>query len=113
MTRASIALLALLVAAPVSAEEPTPFKWPAQHRPIADTISDIAVYAQLGLDFTYVVFADDQARAFKCHALRMGLTFIGVGLTKKFIPRTRPDGSNDLSFYSGHSAFAAAASGWR
>lgn len=113
MIRASAALfLALAIAAPAAAE-PNPFAWPPSKRPIADSISNWVVAANLGADAIHSWRSPNRRAAFTCQAIRVGVTLGAAELTKRIVHRTRPDGSDDKSFYSMHTALAMQASGWK
>lgn len=112
MMRALVFVLALAFAVPAAAE-PTPLKWPADKRPIADSISNWVVAANLVVDSIHSWRSDDRRAAFTCQALRVGVTLGVAELTKRIVHRTRPDGSDNKSFYSMHTALAMQASGWK
>lgn len=102
-----LVLLALLLAAPARAEEPTPFRW-GTHEQIPLRLSDALLGLDLGLDAWHSLVKTD-ARARWGFACRVGLTFGIVEVAKRVIHRERP---NHLDFYSmpsGHTAQAAAA----
>lgn len=109
---ALLAVIVLAIAAPAGAE-PTPLKWPAANRPIADSISNWVVAANIGADTIKSWRSADRRDAFTCQAIRIGATLGAAELAKRVIHRRRPDGSDDKSFYSMHTALAMQASGWR
>lgn len=112
LVRLGMFLVAFLVLASSVSAEPTPLQWPAANRALARHLSDGLVYGAVGLDTWHSWRAEDRRHAFGCQALRMGLS-IGANLAvKNLVHRERPDGSNNYSYYSGHSSNAMAASGW-
>lgn len=100
-----------LLATPARAEDPI-LAWPT-HRPVADWISTGLVGVQIGADTWHSWKAVDRKRAFANQGCRMGVAIGTTELVKVLIHRTRPDGSNRKSFWSGHTANAAAAAGWQ
>lgn len=103
-------LLVLLLASPVYAED-QPAAWKAQ-RGAADWISTGLVGLQLGADVVHVWKQPDRWSAVRCEALRIGLTVGAAEVTKRLVHRTRPDGSDQMSFFSEHTALATVAAGW-
>lgn len=84
--------------------------WEEENRPTANFLSDIGLYSLIG---TAVVYASTE------YSLKHGLAAtatLGVNaginqLVKYQVGRERPDGSDNLSFYSGHTSNSFAASG--
>jgi membrane-associated phospholipid phosphatase len=101
----------VLVATPARAEDPL-LAWKT-HRPIADYLSTALVDVQIGADTWHSWRADHRGRAFANQGCRMGLTLLTTEGAKRLFPRTRPDGSDRKSFWSGHTAQATTAAGWR
>lgn len=92
-------IILLLVATPARADE----------KKVADVISYGTVITQIGLD-TYRSFkADDKKVAFEQQALRTGITIGLSELVKHFVHEERPDGSDNKSFWSEHSALGCTA----
>lgn len=102
----------LLTAAPAVAAEQNPFAWPAGHRGLIDGISYGTVAANLVGDTWNSWRAPDRPRALGCQALRVGLVVAIAEVTKRLVHRTRPDGSDRLSFFSEHTALAAVSTPW-
>lgn len=103
--------VALLWPAPARAEE-NPLRW-VGHERLAARISDVAVWAQMGAETIASLRAEHRGHALGCQALRTGLTIGAAEITKTLVHRTRPNGENNKSFYSEHTALAFVASGWR
>lgn len=103
-------VVVLATAAPVSAEDSA--AW-SSHRAVADWISTGLVAGQIGADAVMSWRAVDRKHAFGCQALRLGVTIGAAELSKALVHRTRPDGSDQKSFFSEHTALAIASSGWR
>jgi|SRR5579859_368694 len=107
-----IGLLILTLAAPVSAET-NPLAWKSNQQ-VADWLSTGGVAASIGLDTLHNWNDPHRGEALKCEAFRLGMTVGIAELTKAFVHRTRPDGSDNKSFFSEHTALAAAsATGWK
>jgi membrane-associated phospholipid phosphatase len=102
----------LLAAAPVSADEPRPFRWSGHHA-LAGHLSDAVVAAAIAADTAASWRSEHRGRAFGCQALRLGLVTGVTAVVKRTVHRTRPDGSDRMSFFSGHTATAMASAGWR
>lgn len=87
--------------------EATPFRWPA-HEQIPARISDASVGINLGLDAWQSLYHTDATtkRNYLCRTL---LTVGIAEVTKALIHRTRPDGSDQQSFFSEHTALATTA----
>lgn len=107
----ALCLLFVLAAAPVWAEEPTPFRWPS-HEGIPQRISDVGVAVNLGWDAWESLYQTD-ARTRWAWACRLGVTTAIKQVTGLLIPRTRPNGSDRHSFFSAHTAYATVAAGYR
>lgn len=101
----------LLGGTPVARAEPVPTIWSA-HRPIADAVSTALVAGQLGASVLAGWQAPDRRRALTCQAIQIGAVVGLAELTKALVHRTRPDGSDQKSFFSEHTALAAVGSGW-
>lgn len=95
----------LALAVPAHAED-QPAAW-TSHRSIADWTSTGLVGFQLAADGWT---ARHHLGNFAC---RVGLTVGAAELVKHTVHRTRPDGSDAMSFYSEHTALATVSSGWR
>ncbi|HLZ44405.1 MAG TPA: hypothetical protein VKQ05_01850 [Gemmatimonadales bacterium] len=105
-------MIAVLLAAQLFASETQPFAWPS-HRALADWLSTGAVATSIAIDTREAWTSPDRAQAFKCEAIRIGIASGLAELTKRLVHRTRPDGSDNQSFFSEHTALAAAsATGW-
>lgn len=103
-------LLGLWVARDAAAaEEPTPFQW-ASHQAIPSRISDAAVAVNLGLDAWQSLVRTDSRRRWG-FACRTGLTIGIAEVTKRLVHRTRPNGSDRMSFFSEHTALATSSTG--
>lgn len=106
-----ICVCVLLCSVSASAE-PTPLKWP-NHQQLARWMSDAGVTFNIGASVWTAARAENPKRALGCEALKLGFT-IGLAETvKRVVNRQRPDGSDDMSFYSEHSAVVASMSGYR
>jgi membrane-associated phospholipid phosphatase len=102
-----VLLLALFLAAPAHAEEPTPFRL-ATHEAIPKRISDAALAINLGLDAWHSLIRTD-ARARWGFGCRLALDYAIVELAKRAIHRERPNHQDHFSMPSGHTAFATTA----
>lgn len=115
MCNRALAVLVLLVSlatpAPARAQEAVP-AWPAGGRAAADWISTGAVAAQVGVDLWRSYQSPDRKHLLAREAKRIAFTVALAEVTKHFVHRTRPDGSDRHSFYSEHTALAIAAGGW-
>jgi membrane-associated phospholipid phosphatase len=103
-------LLTILLGAPLSAED-NPLKW-ASHRKLADTISTGAVGAQIAGQALTNWNGEHRKHDMLVQGCATGLSILAAELTKQVVHRTRPDGSNDRSFFSEHTAIATANAGW-
>lgn len=112
--RSLILAFALVVAcASSAAAEPTPLRWPGGER-AAGWISDGALAAQVFLEARDAWRAEHRGKAFACMAAENAVALGATELLKRLTHRERPDGSDALSFPSGHTATASVnAHGWR
>jgi membrane-associated phospholipid phosphatase len=112
--RRALVLVGLLAVAPVAAQEPTPLRW-TSHEAIPQRISDGLVAAQVALAIRDAWRAPDRKHAVGCLALENGVSLGATTLLKYAIHRTRPNGDDDHSFPSGHTAMATVngTPGWR
>ncbi len=105
-------IITAMLAGPVSAQEPSRFAWAPSHQDEARSLSDAAIGGQAGIYAKHVWDAPDRKRALSCAAMRVGITVAATEIVKRVVHRTRPDGSDDRSFWSGHSATSMAMAGW-
>jgi len=111
--RPALAILIVVALASPAAAEPTPLKWPS-HRQIADWTSTGLVVGAAAAESWRSWQADDRKGAFVNQGCRLGVTIAAAEITKRVVHRTRPDGSDRMSFYSEHTAIPASMStGWR
>jgi len=108
----AIALLLLLLASPVYAQEPTPLKLPIDARPVAARISDYTLVAAATIRVRDAWHDADRTGAFIELGCEAGLTMGVIEVLKRVIHRTRPDGSDDHSMPSGHTGMAGVLGGW-
>lgn len=80
-------------------------------RTVADVMSWVTVGVALGLDARQALKSSDPQHQMELFAVRVGTVFISTTIAKEITKRTRPDGSDNLSFYSMHTAFAASTFG--
>lgn len=79
----------------------------AGERKAADIASWVTVSTLLALDFTEALRdKDNRTHKIQMFAVRQFSTFVMASLAKGLTNRERPDGSNRMSFYSGHTATA-------
>ena len=108
-----VAVLIVFVASVASAQEPSPAWNTDGERHVADVISTSTVAASIAFDTWHSFRADNRKVAFEQQALRMGATVLTTEVLKRVIHRRRPDGSDNYSFPSEHTALAVASTGWR
>lgn len=101
--RTLILILALLVAAPAS----------AQSHARANVASNVTVYSAIGFDTLHSLRADDRSVALACQGIRLGVTIGVAEILKRTISKDRPDHSDRKSFPSMHTGVAMASAGWR
>ena len=101
----------LLLPAGAAAEQPV-MAW-SDHRPLADWMSTGLVGFQLGADSIHSWRAERRGRAFLNQGCRWTLVLGTSALSKRYLPRTRPDQSDRHSFWSEHTALGTTAAGWR
>lgn len=107
--RTLIVVLCLLVAVPVQAEDtPAWAKWRAG----ADWLSTGLDVTAIGVESWQNWHAVDRKKAYTHQALRVGIAIAAAEITKLFVHRTRPDASDHKSFFSEHTALAAASKGF-
>lgn len=90
--------------------EPIP-AW-SKGRKVADILSTSTLTTSIGLDTIHSFRQDDRKRALIDQALRTGLTVAVSEIVKRVVHRERPDGSDNRSFFSEHSALSIASTGW-
>jgi len=113
-TTIALVLLALLVSAPVFAQD-NPSAWPPEHRNLANNISWATVSTNVFFDSLHALKhpTTTKKHAVLCTLSRYAITSGASHLTKSLVHRERPDGSDNRSFYSGHTAWAFVSSGWK
>ena len=95
-----------LVLVVLLAQETQPAAWPA-HRKAADVASGVLVGANLAGATVEAWRAPDRKHALGCLALRNAIVYGATVTVKHTVSRWRPDRSDQMSFFSGHTAFAA------
>lgn len=87
--------------------------WAPEHQHTADVLGTVGVYSQIGMA-TFTAFKEpDRKQALLREGCALGVA-VGVSqLLKMTIHEERPNGVDNKSFPSMHSAAAMAASGWR
>ena len=80
--------------------------FPQGGRKAADIASALTVAAVIAFDAKASWHASDRRRAFVLQGVRVFSVFTFTTLIKGLVARERPDGSDRLSFYSMHTAFA-------
>jgi hypothetical protein len=112
---AAALILTLLLPATASAQVGTePLAWAPEHRALADALGTIAVSGQAtGAAVTSwrAWRAGDHKPAFRV-GCSIGLAMLTTESLKRLVHEVRPDGTDDKSWPSGHSAAGAALSGW-
>jgi membrane-associated phospholipid phosphatase len=104
----NVLIVSVVVLARPACAQPTAFDPSlalAEHRVIPDAISYGTAATALALEAAHVWRAD-RVRGLERFALRVGLVVVGSEVVKRAVHRTRPDGSDDLSFWSEHTALA-------
>ena len=84
----------------------------AQSVNAANTWSNVTVYSAIGIDTIDSLRSKDKKHALGCQALRLGINNGINQLVKNTVTKARPDGSDNKSFYSGHTSNAFVSSGW-
>lgn len=106
------ALVLLLVVVQPARAEDQPLAWD-RGRPVADWISTGLVGANIAGSTWHAWRAERRGHALGCLALTNGLTLTVNEVVKRLVHRERPDGSDNKSFYSMHTALASVNAGWR
>jgi membrane-associated phospholipid phosphatase len=114
MNRIVALALLLLMPTPARAQEPTPFRW-TTHEAIPARVSDGLAIGQITLATVDAWRAPERGHALRCLAARNAIGMGATELLKRVVHRGRPDGSDQLSFPSGHTMLATVNGrpGWR
>jgi membrane-associated phospholipid phosphatase len=102
-----VLLLILLIAAPAGAGERTPFLWTPPHRHTANAISWGTAIGSVALDTVRSFKSEHRKTALLEQTCGLGVAGLAMRTTKHFVSRMRPDGSDNRSFYSGHTTYSA------
>lgn len=115
MTKTLIGLLGVVLSISTLAAEDTPTAWSVEKRPLANALSNVTVYTNIGLDVYHdLKTSDHKWQTAGCEALTYGSVELAVNLLKRIVHKERPDRSDNLSWPSAHTAMATAAvSGWK
>lgn len=89
------------------------FAWSPPHRDLANGMSYATAGIQITLDTIHSLRGEHRTRDLWRQACSEGVAHGATWIAKKVVHQERPDGSDDNAFWSGHSATAAAAAGWR
>jgi membrane-associated phospholipid phosphatase len=111
MTRILAIFLVSVGLATSAAAETNPLRWRG-HEQDARRASDFLVAGAIGVDTVHSLTSNNKVRSLLLQGCRVGLAQGFVTTAKFVVHRTRPDGSDDNSFYSGHTT-TLMASGWR
>lgn len=106
-------LIVVIAAAPAAAQETNPLAWPAEHRNLADQLSNATVAAAITAHTIANWNAPDRSSALLRQGCALGVALGTTEIVKRAVRRPRPNGHDDLSFPSGHSAAAMASAGWK
>ena len=106
-----VLIFVLAIASLTFAQESQPAAW-SSHRAVAGHLSDALVASQYGLAAWDAWKSDRRADEFKQLGCRTIAVLGIVEPLKHLTHRLRPDGSDRLSFPSGHTANAISQSGW-
>jgi membrane-associated phospholipid phosphatase len=87
------------------------FALPKQDQVYAGIASDITVGLSIGADTIHSWQSPNRKAAFVCQGIRDGAVLGITELLKRLVSRIRPDGSDNMSWPSEHTAFAAASAG--
>lgn len=98
-----ITLLLLTISTPVYAGDDTK---------LPDVASYITVITNVTFDTIKSIRSDNRKDAFTMQGLRLGATIASSEVIKLIVHKMRPDGSDNKSFWSEHSAIAATSQGW-
>lgn len=114
--RLALVLVALAWAGPLQAQptalDPSLALPTASARHAADVVSTVEVGVALGLDaWSSCVRVVDHRRGCLLLGARVGVVLGVTTAVKHLVQRTRPDGSDDQSFYSMHTALPASTLG--
>lgn len=112
----SLILSIFLAAAPISAQSlPIDHITPPLTSQSARKAVDILTYGTVGANIAMAVVEDlrgpDKLNALAVTGMRVGATVGIAEVIKVLIPRTRPDGSDNQSFFSEHTAIAFSLAG--
>lgn len=75
-------------------------------------LSNVLVGTNITIDTIDSFRQEDKKRAFQCQSEKLLLTVALAELTKTIVHKNRPDGSDNKSFYSEHTALSFVSSGW-
>lgn len=106
MLKPTLALCFLLAGAPVATAEPTPLRWDS-HTTVAEVVGRGMLGTQMALAVRDAWKAPRRGRALGCLAAENAATVLLSELVKHLVHRRRPDGSDNLSFWSEDTALAA------
>ena len=95
----------VLIASPASAQD-THTAWTPEHRSIADGLSTALVGMQIGSDVLKAWKSPQRRDALLCKLLTIGASVGVAEAMKHAVNKTRPDGSDNLSFPSEHTMLA-------
>lgn len=79
---------------------------------LANIASWSTVLTNIALDTAHSYRSIDKKEAFTKQSLRIGITVLSSEVIKRIVHKVRPDGSDDRSFWSEHSALAATSQSW-
>lgn len=106
-------LLLVVCARPLQAEDNPMHDWTG-HEHLAAVISDSLVVGAITLQVVDDLRQPDHRwKHLGCTGLRLGVAFGASSLVKWKFPRTRPDGSDERSFWSEHTQTVGVMAGWR
>lgn len=91
--------------------DPTSLAW--SNTRDANILSNVTVGISIGLDTIDSWRSPDRKRAFIKQGERTVIILVATELTKRLTHRTRPDDSDNLSFFSEHTEFASVNKRWQ
>lgn len=109
-------LVATLLSAGVLCAQ-TNTAWPVDKRPLATTLSDVDVAALISLDLGHAAYTGYKehtlVRSIGCEAAKLAIANSIAIAFKHYVPEERPNGADNKSFPSQHTANAFASIGWK
>lgn len=97
--------IAMMLIASLATAETSRFVWKG-HEHQAEVLSNVSIGVEAGMSIIHALKSNDKPKAFERLACQAAVSIAATEVLKHTFNRTRPDGSDNLSWPSGHTSLS-------